>query len=101
MYDCAIVVGCNDETCSAAFVCFGSVCVAGYCVTRCIIYVLLKVVSVCFWLVTRSDNCKVMEVKGRGGEVPFKLWRDVCAFHELVVDGCVGLDCAFVCGRFF
>ena len=59
-------------------------------------------VSVSFGLITRGDNRKVVEeVKGRGGEVPFSLWRDVCAFHELVVDGCVSLDCAFVCGRFF
>ena len=48
MYDGAIVVGCDDETCSAAFICFGSVCITGYCVARCVVYVLLKVVSVYF-----------------------------------------------------
>ena len=102
MYDGAIVVGCDDETCSAAFICFGPVCITGYCVARRVVYVLLEVVSVYFWLVTRGDDCKVVhEVKGRSGKVTFNIWRDVCAFHELVVDGCVRLDCAFVCGWLF
>ena len=43
-------------------------------------------VSVGFGLITRGDNRKVVEeVKGRGGEVPFNLWRKIGVYWRVFI----------------
>ena len=68
--DCIVVIGCDNVACSTAFFSFSSVCVAGYSVTRCADYGVVKLVSVNTRLVPWGCCCKIMfEVESGNDEV--------------------------------
>ena len=52
VYDRVVIVGSDSVSCATDFIGFGSVCVAGYPIVRCVVDDVLELVSVYAWVVS-------------------------------------------------
>ena len=68
MKGCNVVVSGDDESCSTAFIRFGSVCVAGYRIAGCAIYCILQLFSVRVRVISWGPGVVVVKFCSRFSE---------------------------------